>query len=834
MIISVNWLKQLTDIDVPIGELVTLIGARLVEIEEVIDLGAKYKDVVIARIIEVTPLEGSDHLNVTKLDDGGVTPEVERDQNGYVQVVCGAPNVHAGMLVAWLPPKAIVPNTFNDDEPFVLGARKLRGAMSNGMLASARELDLFDEHEGILELEDDVTPGTHFAEAYELDDYLLDIENKSLTHRPDCFGIVGFAREVAAIQGKTFETPDWLASLDPDFDEKKGDIATPKITINDAVLSDRYQAVVLANVDGKAQLSFRMQTYLARVGVRPINAVVDITNYLMLLTGQPLHAFDYDKLVAIGNGSADIHVRVGREKELLELLDGRTIEVTPEDIVIAAGETVIGLAGAMGGAATEIDKDTKNIIIESATFNLYNLRATQMRHGIFSEAITRFTKGQPAELGAPVLAQAMEMMSEFTGAIRVSDVAESYPGKREIETIEVSAKKVNDTLGTHLLIEDMLHTLQNAEFDVAMTINDETHDEIMAIKHPYWRADIHIDEDIIEEVGRLYGFDSITPTLPLRDFTAVRPLPFDTMRANIRSALVRAGANEVLTYSFIHGDVLKKAMQDPENSYRITNSISPDLQYYRQSITPSLLGLVHANIKNGYGNFALFELNKVHSKAADLTGAVPAEMHRIGFITANKRPQSGAPYYQAKRILEYLGQSLGLHLTYKPFATDTQLTFTKPFELNRSARIIDTVSNQSIGIVGEYKKSVSRMFKLPEYTAGFELLTEGIELALQHKTNNYTPISRYPGTERDICFQVARSVAYQDIIDATQTVLLDSVLQTEVMPVDIYQPEYGETKNVTIRIKFTSQDHTLTGEEVGQVTEKIIQCVFAATNGTVI
>lgn len=827
MIISVNWLKKFTDIDVSIDELATLIGARLVEIETVIDLGKKYQDVLVAQVVECVELEGSDHLNVTKLDDGGVWQNVERDDNGYVQVVCGAPNVRAGILVAWLPPQSIVPETADDTEPFVLGARQLRGAMSNGMIASARELALFDEHDGILELDTDAAPGTKFADVYELNDYLLDIENKSLTHRPDCFGIIGFAREVAAIQGKPFHTPEWLAQLTPDFGEKQGDIMTPTVTIDDPELSARYQAVVLSGADGAKKTPLYIQTYLARVGVRPINAVVDVTNYLMMLTGQPLHAFDYDKLVKVGGGTADIHVRSGRVGEKLTLLDGRTIELTPEDIVIAAGETAIGLAGAMGGADTEIDESTKNIIIESATFSLYSLRATQMRHGIFSEAITRFTKGQPAELTAPVVADAVRLIAEWAGTTRVSDVADSYPGKRDLPVIELTATQVNATLGTTYSVEQMRETLRNVEFDA--TASDDT----LTVQAPYWRSDIHIAEDVIEEIGRINSYDAITLKLPHRDFTAVRPSDFDELRTAMRKALVRAGASEVLTYSFIHGDVLRKVGQDPADSYRITNSISPDLQYYRQSLTPSLLGLVNANVKNGYDQFALFEMNKVHSKTAELVEDVPAEMHRLGLVLVNKKDQTSAPYYQAKRILDYIAQLLGMELHYKPLG-DSNLALSKPFESRRSARVIDVSSGQPLGVIGEYKKSVARGFKLPNYAAGFELLPEAIAIALNHKAPAYTPLSRYPSSERDICFQVAHDVTYQQIIDVTHNVLDTIDISSTVEPVDVYEPADGTTKNITVRLKFTAAERTLTGDEVTDFVARVASEVTAKIDAKIV
>lgn len=830
MIISVNWLKYFTQIDTPIDELATLVGARLVEIEEVIDLGKKYEGVVVAKVMSCVRHEDSDHLNITKLDDGRVTPDVERDENGYVQVVCGAPNVREGIFVAWLPPQSIVPETADDAEPFVLGSRKLRGVMSNGMIASSRELALTDEHDGILELDQelkDLKPGDSFAKAYELDDYLLDIENKSLTHRPDCFGIVGFAREVAAIQGKEFKTPWWLAKLDPEFIEKKGDIEAPKVFIDDESLSARYQAVVLSEADGSVKSSLQLQTYLARVGVRPINAIVDVTNYLMLVTGQPLHAFDYDKLIAVG-GKNEIHVRAGRKGEKLELLDGREIELDTSDIVIAAGETAIGLAGAMGGASTMIDENTKNIIVESATFNLYNLRATQMRHGIFSEAITRFTKGQPAGLTAPVLAEAIDMM-QVAGSKRASEVADCYPNPAKPGPIVLSVDKINGVLGTTFAEADVEQVLRNVEFETRVQ------DDSVSFTPPYWRSDIHIDEDVIEEIGRLSGFDEIEPTLPRRDFTAVRPSHFDQIRATIRKALVRAGANEVLTYSFVHGNDLLKAGQKLEDSYRIINSISPQLQYYRQSLTPSLLGAVNGNIRHGFENFALFEVNKVHPRPHGMTEEnVPAEVDMVALVVASKKPGEGAPYYQAKKMLDYLGQSLGLDLVYAPIESDPQYPVTAPFEYRRSAMVTDRTTDTFLGIVGEYKKSVARGFKLPEYTAGFEIGSVPLLEAIQKLTTNYKSISRYPSTERDICFKVDQAVHYSQITGAINKAMGRSNLESVVTPVDIYQADGTDTKNVTLRVRLTPHDHTLTSEEVATVIDAIIEEVVTETNAVVV
>ena len=829
MIISLNWLKKFVDIDMPIDELAILIGARLVEIEKITYLGDKYKDVLIAKVVTAEKLEDSDHLSVTKIDDGGIANGVERDANGLIQVVCGAPNIKAGQIVAWLPPESIVPETYGKPEQFKLGIRNLRGVVSNGMIASSKELAISDEHDGILELDSDLTPGSSFSDVYELDDYLLDIENKSLTHRPDCFGIVGFAREVSAILDKEFDTPDWLLDLSKDFgsDASANDL---NAVIEDSNLCPRYMAIAMSNASSNKKSPLQIQTYLMRVGVRPINAIVDVTNYLMMLTGQPLHAFDYDKVIALNDGKAEIHVRAGKDGEKLGLLDGREIEISTDDIVIASGETAIGLAGAMGGANTEIDDKTSKIIIESATFNLYKLRATQMRHGVFSEAITRFTKGQPAELAAPVLSAAVHLMNELAGAVVSSIVVDIYPLKIDQPVIEVSEDIINNILGTDLDTTQIAKTLNNAGFHVGI---DEASN--LAVKAPYWRSDIHIDEDVAEEVGRLNGFDNISPTLPSRSFTAVKPCDFDDFRNKIRGILVRAGANETLSYSFIHGDVLRKSNQSIDNSYKIINSISPDLQYYRQTLTPSLLNLVNSNVRQGFDNFALFEINKTHQKQDGLNEEqVPKEADMLALIITNKKKQPGAMYYQAKNILDYLNEVLGLGLVYSKIDDGNDTALLAPFESRRSARLTIGQDELNIGVIGEYKKVVAGKFKLPDATAGFEIDLRALFDATNKIGSHYRPLSRFPGSERDICFKVSKDVAYKDIIDAVNDGLKDIELESNVLPVDIYQSEAGETKNITIRIKLVSSGHTLTGDEVSAAIDKVAKSVELETNAVVI
>ena len=538
MIISVNWLKKFVP-DLPeIDELSKLIGARLVEIESIENLNEKYKDVVIARVISAKKVEGSDHLNLCKIDDGGKRDGVQRDENGFIQVVCGAPNVREGLFVAWLPPKAIVPETFGG-ENFQLSARKLMGNMSNGMIASLRELGLGDEHDGILEIspeafENGLQAGDSFAEKFELNDYLLEVENKSLTHRPDCFGIIGFAREVAGILGQKFVEPDFIKQSDFGFEVNNDKSIV--IDARDSEICERYTAAVfdVSDISKNPNLTLE-KTYLLRSGMRPIDVITDLANELMLETGQPLHTFDFDKLVKI-NGSENVKMTVRKafENEELELLYGRKIKMSQNDIVIATGENgenAVALAGAMGGKSTEIDENTTRILVESATFNLYNLRNTQMRHGIFSEAITRFTKGVPEMMSRKVL-DLFGVQLLALGGKSLSEIADSkgdfYYNKSEIS---VSKDKINQILGTNFSSEEIQKTLENVGI---LTKNDNSETFVV----PFWRNDLHIEEDLIEEVGRLNGYDNIKLQLPKRTFRAVKKAKIDLLQSEIREILV--------------------------------------------------------------------------------------------------------------------------------------------------------------------------------------------------------------------------------------------------------------------------------------------------------
>ena len=821
MIISVNWLKKFVP-DLPeIDELSKLIGARLVEIESIENLNEKYKDVVIARVISAKKVEGSDHLNLCKIDDGGKRDGVERDENGFIQVVCGAPNVREGLFVAWLPPKAIVPETFGG-ENFQLSARKLMGNMSNGMIASLRELGLGDEHGGILEIspeafENGLQAGDSFAEKFELNDYLLEVENKSLTHRPDCFGIIGFAREVAGILGQKFVEPDFIKQSDFGFEVNND--KSIMVDAQDSEICERYTAAVfdVSDISKNPNLTLE-KTYLLRSGMRPIDVITDLANELMLETGQPLHTFDFDKLVKI-NGSENVKMTVRKafENEELELLYGRKIKMSQNDIVIATGENgenAVALAGAMGGKSTEIDENTTRILVESATFNLYNLRNTQMRHGIFSEAITRFTKGVPEMMSRKVL-DLFGVQLLALGGKSLSEIADSkgdfYYNKSEIS---VSKDKINQILGTNFSSEEIQKTLENVGI---LTKNDNSETFVV----PFWRNDLHIEEDSIEEVGRLNGYDNIKLQLPKRTFRAVKKAKIDLLQSEIREILVSSGANEILTYTFVHGDLLKKAGQDPKNAYKIVNSISPELQYYRQTLTPSLLSKVNQNIRAGFSEFAIFEMNKITEKMLGLNEEnVPFEQKKLAFVYTKNKGENA--FFEAKNYAEFLFKKLGLKVEFIKFDLSKSPLSTE-FEPKRSAliKVPNSEGEKILGVIGEFKKKIQKALKLPESTAGFEL-DLGILLENTGRTSaKIKDFSKFQSVERDISINVDESRQFAEIFDIFKDISSEfRGVEIETLPIDIFNNGDG-TKNISIRFKITPFEKTLNGDEIRDIMQKI-------------
>ena len=966
MKISLNEIKKLVPeaAKVETAELVRLIGSRLVEVEGTEDWGEKYRGVRIVRVIECEAIPDT-HLHLCQIDvgdfqgdfargdsevsrgglaqgDSGVLRgDFARNEAGLVQVVCGAPNVRNGMLAAWVMPGTKLPA----DPSFELGIRKLRGYESSGMLAAEDELGLGSDHDGILEIaEGFAEAGDSFAEAFELDDIILDIENKSLTHRPDCFGLVGFAREVAGILGVKFKEPEVKfgklkvsadnAGLMEEFLEAigggdsaseqtsdgarekdsrdAGERAAVEVKIADAKLCAAYSAMVF-EIDAevmnkKSQYFTKDAAFLAKAGMRSIDPIVDATNIVMLLTGQPLHAFDYDKFVragleagagdsgsggsvaaglkggSSGSGSsaasgaasggstaktrdaaksdsvsggfsgARIGVRAAKAGEKLELLDGKKVILNEDDIVITSGETAVALAGAMGGKATEIDVNTKRVILESATFSLYNLRKTQMAHGIFSEAITRFTKGQPASgtipaglsaaarlISGPEKIEAFAFDSEGDSRRSVSgrdsasgrgsereaknDAEAALAGAAKTTAIALSLEEINSLLGTNYDFKTVRRTLENVGFKVSSASDagakgeggakgardaSDAKDETFSVVAPAWRMDIRIREDVIEEVGRLLGFDNIEPTLPLRPFKGPGQPKLWKLKNQLRNILSdKLRANEVLSYSFVSKDLQEKVGENPEESYEIVNSISPELQVFRQSITPSLLVKTHDNLKAGFSDFALYEFNQVASKKFGLNEEkVPAmREHLAGVVLGD--------YYAAKAFVVAMLKELGI--------SDCRFSsgdFPAYFEPKHAAAI------DELGFVGEIRGAVLRALKIERTVSAFEIDLELLAESMPTSVKKNLRFSKFPSVSRDLTVKVENDLAFQVVEETIARVLENNNLIYKVRPLSIYRDEKApETKNLSFRLSFASETATLTAKEISDIMNEVNSAV---------
>ena len=829
MKVSIRTVEKLVGFALPpIEELAELINMRLGVFEEITDLGEKYSGARIVRVVRCEKHPDADKLSVCLVDDGGVVADVERDENGLVQVVCGAPNVHADMWAVWLPPKSTVPASFDDAEPFVLDARKLRGMMSYGMLAAGDELAISNDHEGIIEITErdlpqgaELVPGASFAKTFGLDDTIIEIENKMFTHRPDCFGQIGVAREIAGICGQKFTSPDWYNAIQ-EFATGAG---LPLEVYNDASeKSPRFMAVAMKNVT-IAPSPLWLQCALVALGSKPINNVVDATNYVMLMTAQPTHAYDYDKL-----RGQKLGVRMARTGEMIDLLNGKTYELDESDIVIADAEGAVGLAGIMGGADTEVSDATKNIVLECATFDMYAVRKSSMRHGLFTDALTRFNKGQSPLQNAPVMQYLMNMVGGEQ-ASEVFDVGATENANATSAPDSISVKFVNERLGSDMSRDDMMQILRNVEFAAYDDVSKDG-DEFW-YNAPFWRMDIEEPEDIVEEVGRLYGFDELPRQLPRRSTKAAPKATMRELKRQLRDKFSRMGANEVLTYSFVHEKTLKHALQDPSRAFRLSNALSPDLQYYRLSVLPSLLDKVHMNIKAGHDEFTLFEIGKGHDKTlAHDEENLPPEVSYLDAVYASKKPRSGAAYYRVRRMIELLMDGFGVKLAFRPMSADDETMATAPFETSRSARVIALVGDQEIplGYVGELKPQVVQNFKLPEYAAACSLLLKEVQNVVAISKRIYVPLSRFPSTSRDISVKTADSVAFSEIANAVQRAI-DGVRQTiEVRDelVTIYQPENEPTKTTTLRLTLTSHDKTLTDKDITPIMTAVEAAVVAA------
>jgi len=816
MKLPIKSIKEFGKCTLSTEEIVNIISTKIGEVEEVTDFSKIYEGIVIAQITKK-----EDHPNADKL--GVYTINISEEKE--IQVVAGDKSLNVGDKVAYITVGHIVPYSYATSQPVKIKAVNMRGITSNGMLCSQKELNIGPDDTHVLVLEKDAPVGVPFAQYYQFDDVVVGIENKALTNRGDLFGILGLAREISAAQNIPFKSPEWYLKTTSDIDVTE----TLPIKVDNQMqnLCPRYTCIAIKDVQIKESPVW-MKSVLLKSGIKPINNVVDITNYLSVITAQPLHAFDYDKLVEndlTRDGTAHITIRLSKNGERIHTLEGNIVELSEDNLVIADSTNPIAIAGVIGGIDTQIDKNTKNIIIESANFNKYSIRKTSMELGIFTEAVTRFTRGQAPQLCLPILLKATELVQELANGDIASNVIDIYPQPAKPKKLSLSVSKLNSHLGIELSKENIKNILSNIEYEI---ISEDA--EYITIQPPVFRTDISIPEDIYEDVGRIYGYENILPKLPTREINAVELNEKIALKEKIRNILTYSGCNELDTYSFTSKETLLGAKQDPNFAYHIKNTLSPELEFMRISILTSLLQKAKENIQKNISPLCIYEFNIPHQKGYMDNFQLPKEDWHLSMVFSSKEKIiDGSPYYQIKRYTEKIFNSVGVgDISYNLVSLSSQMDLPiwikcimPTFNPNQSALIkYHTDGTESIiGIAGDIDYEVKNNFKLPDFTAALEINLEELIKIIKPKTISVFD-SKFPSISQDICFTVPSSTKYCDIENSVLQIINTRDRVATIECIDIYQKS-EHSKNVTLRITIEHQNKTLSDKEFGKIKEKI-------------
>ncbi len=816
---SINLLKQFGNITEPSEKIVELIKTQIGAVENSRNIENDYKDIVVAEIVEKENHPDSDKLGIYQINHG---------EDETIQVVAGDRTLNVGDKVAYLKPGATVPYSISSQaEPFVIKEIKLRGVMSNGMLASERELNISNKHENVFKLPSDAPIGVNLSEYFELNDTVVDIENKALTNRGDLFSIIGLSRELTAITGNRFESPDWYRS--PNTNLKVEEEVLPLDIKNDAEATcPRYTAIVLDHVEIKESPVW-LKSVLVRSNIKPINNIVDITNYVATLVGQPLHAFDYDKLVENdpnSKGGAHIAIRMAHEGESLLCLDDKLHNLDSSVMIIADSTHPLAIAGIIGGRDIEIDDNTKRIVIESANFEKTNIRRTSMKLGLFTDAATRYKHALDPNTCLVGLTKAVELCKELSNATVASNIIDINNTSEDDKSLSLNIQTVNTHLGTNLKKKDIEEILTNLEYTI---INSSEEDITVGV--PSWRKDVNIKEDIHEDIGRVYGFNNIELRLPTKAILPLRKNHTFEIKKRIRNILSTLGGNETLSYNFTNSEILSLCNLSSDLAFSIKNPLAPELSLMRTSLIPSLVKRSQENLQRGFEAFLLFEMNIAHIKGYMDEENLPKENWYVSGVLVNKdsKRNSGSPYYGMKRYAEDLLLGLNIkNVRYELVADCSEQNIPEyikndinMFDPNTSALLY--VQDICLGIVGQLKEDIKKNFKLPIYSGAFEIcISSLLELSSSDIKHKDTPV--YPIFTQDICIEVKKDIKYAELRDSIEQVINNDTLWGRVECLDIYSDKkLKENKRITFRITASNYSKTLNEKEIKAIVDKITE-----------
>jgi phenylalanyl-tRNA synthetase beta chain len=800
MIVTYNWLKDFVDFDLSsdaLADLLTMIG---LEVEGVRPVGADLDDVVVAIVREKLQHPNADKLSLCQVDNG----------KEILSIVCGAQNFKEGDTVALAQIGAVLPGDFR------IKRSKIRGCESFGMLCSEKELGLAEESDGIMVLPAGLSLGTPVFDALGMKDVIFEV---GLTpNRADCLSVIGIAREIAAVLGKTVNYPSYEFTENGPAIE---DVAT--IRIDDPDLCPRYMARYITGCTIGPSPAW-MVTRLNAVGIRSINNVVDSTNYVLLEYGHPLHAFDY-RLLAGGT----VVVRRAGEGERFVTLDGQERVLTHDDLTIRDAEKAIALAGIMGGENSEISDSTTDILLESAYFAPSAIRRTAKRLGMHTEASHRFERGADVSILSCALDRAASLMAELAGGKIASGTIDVYPAPLQPRMIPIRLDRIERILGVEISADAVRNIFHNLEFTVECP-----EPGVFNVTVPTFRVDLEREIDLVEEVARLNGYENIPVTMPKVRTFSDRPSRHQALERKLRDLFVAQGLSEVITYSFINPLLYDKILLDENDPRRKTinvlNPLTEDQSVMRTTLLPGLLETTARNVSFRQMNVQIFEMRRVYLPTDN--AELPLEpVYAAGILTGLRDPECWSrnrdplDFYDVKGMLENLFETVGISMVgFEARELDAY------YHPGKACSVY--AGNLRIGSFGELHPTVQENFTIEKPLYFFELDFEKL-VSLSSDVISVSAPPRFPDTFRDIAMLVQDDTETGAVLECIRGNKIKEIENVELF--DLYKgkgiPE-GH-KSIAVRVRYRSAERTLTDEEVNRLHERVVKNLLSKINVTI-
>ncbi len=788
MKVPVSWLKDYIKEPFEINDLVCRLTMAGTEVASVIDMAQSWEGVCVGQVSQVNPHPNADRLRLVTVDSG-----LEKHE-----VVCGADNVAAGQKIAFAEVGARLIDGYTGDIT-TLKQAKIRGVVSCGMVCSEKELGLSDEHEGILVLPADAPLGMPLKEY--MGETVLDLD--VTPNRPDILSVTGVAREVAALLRTSAMVPE------PDF-KGEGSSILDEVTVEIKApdLCPRYSASLIKGVTIGESPDW-LKKRLLNAGVRPISNVVDATNYVMLEYGQPLHAFDFDKIAG-----AKIIVNRARDGSKFTTLDEVERELTGEMLMICDAGTQIAIAGVMGGFNSEISQNTTSVLLESASFNPASIHYTGSRLGLSSAASQRFERGLSPFLTLPALKKATSLILEVAGGVACRGLIDEAPGLKPHPGIEVDISRVNALLGTEYSRDTITRALELIECE----IGPGGHSGQLKVVPPYWRSDINLEADVIEEVARIEGYENIPMTMLSKSIPQQTPDPMLGFKRKLLESMTGLGFQEILNWSMTNKTALGRALNQAQlevEPLHLKKPMTTEQECLRTSLRPGLLASLASNRRFEEGAMKLFEAGAVYLPAQE---GLPQEPWMLAGILCSSQVKEHwdeepeqADFFTAKGMVEALLDLLGVKPFFEPGSDNG-------FKSGNQAEVI--VDGERVGIIGEVHNRVARAFDIDEPVFMFEINATRL-MPLTVRDKKFKPIPRYPSVVRDIAIVVDASITNRQVLDVIAEFPL--VVKTGIF--DVYTGKHipEGKKSMAYRLTFQSDKKTLTDEAVDRVLNQVLR-----------